>query len=322
MLLPSEGESLNDLRRTASAKSGDLAAQAYGSTQVEQKVFVGSFRPSVRSRLALHSDDGCRVLLDGREIHNRFQNGQDLSNMSQSFHELGVVLQADTTYQIRIEYQNKFHMENGDIDGVTMWAYADTGKPGGEGTNGRVIIFADHEPTYHKKPNALATNYGANYSEKNIRQGNGYLTADSVVQEVQPGSNLQNYTGWVGVKKYSAETDAFSNPRYAWESLAAHDTLPFLYEQPYDILPLNPGGIRSIWRKSWAMCRSLVLPAARHQRSTNRQLLSSKLQTLTASIPKSLPIPTLCVGISRLKIGRELAIGRQPTQFPATTAKE
>ena len=86
--------------------------------------FEGNFIPLANStRLAIFSDDGCSVYVNGERIWNRMDRGQHLPELNQSLHALDYEFQAGQTYFVRIEYSNTWFHGNADADGATLFAY-------------------------------------------------------------------------------------------------------------------------------------------------------------------------------------------------------
>ena len=88
------------------------------------KVFEGTFFPaSDLTRLAIFSDDGCNVLINGQLVWSRFLMGQHLPNLNQSLHPIPFALVAGRAYNIRVEYSNTHYFGTTDADGATLFAY-------------------------------------------------------------------------------------------------------------------------------------------------------------------------------------------------------
>ena len=86
------------------AASGDLAYRSY--TKGDPSSFSGKYTPpdlpdDKKGRfvygLALFSDDGCNVTVNGNLIHQRMGQGQHLPNIGDSFHHLQVVARPGRT---------------------------------------------------------------------------------------------------------------------------------------------------------------------------------------------------------------------------------
>ncbi len=93
------------------------------------------------TKIAIFSDDGVSVFVDGDSVPilDRFNVGQHLPDLNQSFHVLnlpgGAKWEGGRAYHIRIEYKNTIYTGSGDIDGATLFAYA-----GGADTGGFELI--------------------------------------------------------------------------------------------------------------------------------------------------------------------------------------
>jgi hypothetical protein len=100
--------------------------------------FEGYWIPSLNnSKMAVFSDDGCDVWINGQLVMNNFKKGQHLPDLRQSFH----VVKASPTsnrpypfkqgqsYYIQIHYGNTIFNGKTDIDGVTLFAMGGGGEP-------------------------------------------------------------------------------------------------------------------------------------------------------------------------------------------------
>lgn len=86
--------------------------------------FEGNFIPLADStRLAIFSDDGCSVYINGQRIWNRLDRGQHLPQLDQSLHALDYEFQAGQSYAVRVEYSNTWFNGSSDADGATLFAY-------------------------------------------------------------------------------------------------------------------------------------------------------------------------------------------------------
>ena len=86
--------------------------------------FEGTFVPaSDDTRLAIFSDDGCNVYIDGQLIWSRLDRGQHLPNLAQSLHPLDFEMEAGRSYDVRVEYSNTIFTGTTDADGATLFAY-------------------------------------------------------------------------------------------------------------------------------------------------------------------------------------------------------
>ena len=85
--------------------------------------FEGNFIPaSDNTRLAIFSDDGCDVYINGQRVFNRLNRTQGLSNLKKALSPLPYEFVAGQTYAIRIEYSNIIPVVV-DADGATLFAY-------------------------------------------------------------------------------------------------------------------------------------------------------------------------------------------------------
>ncbi|SRR6266487_613931 len=99
--------------------------QGYACTQSNDfRRFRGAFTATAQSsttKLAVHSDDGSRVLINGATVldfygeNTHFQSGSALRLISYTF-------ATGQEYCVQIDYTNNLHTA-GDIDGVTLYAY-------------------------------------------------------------------------------------------------------------------------------------------------------------------------------------------------------
>jgi hypothetical protein len=94
------------------------------STQLQTIRFSGTFTPTDSDKaLVIFSDDGCRVTIDGVVVFDRFNKGQHLPNLEQSFHLLPTFLRKGETVTIVVEYSNILYTGEGDMDGVTLFLF-------------------------------------------------------------------------------------------------------------------------------------------------------------------------------------------------------
>ena len=104
------------------------------------ETFEGDYTPTAaNTRLALFSDDGCNVYIDGVKKLAQKDVGQALPDITNSLNRINFALVAGQTYHIKVEYSNTFFTGRSDIDGATLFAYNwredEGGAPGG-GTPG------------------------------------------------------------------------------------------------------------------------------------------------------------------------------------------
>jgi hypothetical protein len=103
---------------------GGATGPLYPSAQVEQNViFEGDLLPVTNKSLAIFSDDGVDVYVDGLLIHSRHGKGQHLPNLAQSLHVLPIILKKNTSYHIKVVYSNILYKGDWDVDGCTLFAY-------------------------------------------------------------------------------------------------------------------------------------------------------------------------------------------------------
>jgi len=96
----------------------------------DEVIFEGRFHAdSPNCRLAIFSDDGCDVWINGALILNNFKKGQHLPSLDQSLHVLNFKFVPRQTYHIRIHYGNTIFTGRTDIDGCTLFAFAGGGGP-------------------------------------------------------------------------------------------------------------------------------------------------------------------------------------------------
>jgi len=90
----------------------------------DEVFFEGVFVPaSSNTKLALFSDDGCDVWINGTRILNNFKKGQHLPTLSQSLQVLKFTFKPQQTYHIKIHYSNTIFTGEADIDGCTLFAF-------------------------------------------------------------------------------------------------------------------------------------------------------------------------------------------------------
>ena len=104
----------------------------YKSGKIESLVFEGVFIPRSPKTgnsitVAVLSDDGVDVEVNGKLIHEKFGKGQHLPNLKESLHDLkgpdGGKWLPGKEYFIRIKYSNIIFTGDADIDGLTLFAY-------------------------------------------------------------------------------------------------------------------------------------------------------------------------------------------------------
>ena len=117
------------------AASGGLPFRSF--RKGEYRKFVGQITPpelpeDKKDRfvygLALFSDDGCTLTLNGSYIISRLGRGQHLPNLGESFHELPVVLTPGKSVEVVLDYMNTIYFVDPkrpipDIDGFTIFLF-------------------------------------------------------------------------------------------------------------------------------------------------------------------------------------------------------
>jgi hypothetical protein len=116
--------------------SGNLAYRSYGKEG--SRTFSGKYAPpelpeEMKGRfvygLALFSDDGCNVKVNGSMVHERLGKGQHLPNIDDSFHVLQTALAPGEPTDITVDYSNTIYDDDPDssdypdIDGCTLFLY-------------------------------------------------------------------------------------------------------------------------------------------------------------------------------------------------------
>lgn len=103
----------------------------YHSTVLENQTFEGDYTPTRRMVLAIFSDDGSDVTVDGTKVFP--PSGQTAGGQGQgqaldinALHKVGVTLEPNTTHHIKVDYSNIIYTGSGDIDGCTLFAYEKT----------------------------------------------------------------------------------------------------------------------------------------------------------------------------------------------------
>ena len=128
---------LEDARKLAASFAAgtgeDLGYHSNSGTELRE--FSGDYTPpelpegeqgSYMYGLAVFSDDGCDVVIDGETVHSRYKIGQALPRMKQSFHPLPILLQPGKEVHVEVKYSNTRFLINDirpDIDGCTLFLY-------------------------------------------------------------------------------------------------------------------------------------------------------------------------------------------------------
>lgn len=97
-------------------------------TQGGGETFNGAFTPPAGQSgelllytLAIHSDDGVDVTVDGNQVHGAFGKDQALENSGSSFKVLDIVLVGGEPTNISVKYSNTIYNGENDIDGCTLY---------------------------------------------------------------------------------------------------------------------------------------------------------------------------------------------------------
>lgn len=99
-------------------------------TVPQYETFEGDFMPEDGStKIAIFSDDGCDVYINGVKVHANLNHGQGLPDLSQSLRKIPYDFQGGTTYQIKVVYSNTFYTGQTDIDGASLFAYSAAAPP-------------------------------------------------------------------------------------------------------------------------------------------------------------------------------------------------
>lgn len=186
----------------------------------DEKFFSGVFCPmSANTRLAIFSDDGCDVWIDGVLVLNNFKKGQHLPDLKQSFHVLTKFKPVpERMCHIRIRYANTIYNGETDIDGCTLFAC------GGPVAMPEVQLNADlnfdgkidaADLKLHAKPGAyVAVNNDDDNNQGKPDVQNGKVPGEKDLKhftiELRP-ANLQ--MGTVVLSRSNGKFRVFSNPQ-------------------------------------------------------------------------------------------------------------
>lgn len=119
-----------------SQAQGDGSELGYHSTEEETPdAFSGKYIPPELPedkkgkyvyQLAVFSDDGCSVRLNGKLVHDTYNDPQALPDLESSFHVLPAVLVPGVEIDLSVEYSNVHYGSNEDdpdIDGVSLFLF-------------------------------------------------------------------------------------------------------------------------------------------------------------------------------------------------------
>ncbi len=116
----------NAVLADAASQNEGMGHPYYHSTVLEHQTFEGDYTPTRRVVLAIFSDDGCDVTVDGTKVWAGQDKPQALPKLDESLHKLGVTLEPNTKHHIKVDYSNVIYAGGGDTDGVTLFAYEKT----------------------------------------------------------------------------------------------------------------------------------------------------------------------------------------------------
>lgn len=118
---------LSATKAEATAQTSSLTWPKYPSDPSSVPAYEkieGYFIPTSNStKVAVFSDDGADVTVNGTKIHSQSGQGQALPKLEQSFHELSYTWEAGKIYHVEIDFSNIAHSDNTDVDGLTLFAY-------------------------------------------------------------------------------------------------------------------------------------------------------------------------------------------------------
>lgn len=108
----------------AAAKEQAASQPIIKSNTVEGRGFEGYFKANAAtSKLALLSDDGADVYIDGTKIHSAKGVGQHLPDLTKSLIKINYNFEPGKLYKVLVDYSNEQLAGNTDIDGVTLFSY-------------------------------------------------------------------------------------------------------------------------------------------------------------------------------------------------------
>lgn len=120
---------IKDVAATEAANDGPHYPNAPTAVPAYEN-FEGNFTPAATStKLAIFSDDGCDVYIEGTKVYSGKGQGQALPDLSQSLHKISFDFAAGQSYLIRVEYSNTSYQGAADIDGASLFVYSDSGVP-------------------------------------------------------------------------------------------------------------------------------------------------------------------------------------------------
>lgn len=136
VLVNLQGSSWEDVQDRAAldaANDGPLYPNAPTETPAYEN-FEGDWTPQANAALAVFSDDGVTLLIDGVPVHSRKDQGQALPILGESLHRVSYKFEAGRTYHLRLEYSNTIYSGTSDIDGASIFAFTDDPNQGVKAT--------------------------------------------------------------------------------------------------------------------------------------------------------------------------------------------
>ena len=114
--------SYDSVRNAALAQS--TSAPFYKSNSVQTRIYEGYFKPrSNNTKIALLSDDGTSVWINGQKVLSRAGQPQGFEAFDSTFVPLSQSFVAGQIYNLKLEYTNTIHQGAADVDGISLWAY-------------------------------------------------------------------------------------------------------------------------------------------------------------------------------------------------------
>ena len=109
----------------ANVQQQKTTAPVFKSNGVETREYDGYFQASSNtSKLAVLSDDGTSMSIDGNSVLGRAGQGQGFDEPnSTTFYPLSFAFQAGRVYHLHLTYTNTIHTSDADVDGLTLFAY-------------------------------------------------------------------------------------------------------------------------------------------------------------------------------------------------------
>jgi hypothetical protein len=122
----SQGKTVADVRWAAKNMAVDGTDLPGRSTKLEQITYSGDYTaPTVTGFLgmAIFSDDGCDITMDGVKIHARANAPQALPSLADSFRVLRVQIPPGQKVSLTVDYTNVRYTGSSDIDGCALFVF-------------------------------------------------------------------------------------------------------------------------------------------------------------------------------------------------------